>query len=79
MWKKKKIFDKLLAEKVSEFVGIKDKMNSNESIYNFSTEGKIPKIFWMLSNVIRILQQFKVWSLNPKWSIERSSKTLNQT
>ena len=52
---KKEVFNKLLAETVSEFVGIKDKINSNELIYNFSTEAKVSKIFQMLSNVVRIL------------------------
>ena len=42
---KKEVFNKLLAETVSEFVGIKDKINSNELIYNFGTEAKISKIF----------------------------------
>ena len=42
---KKEVFNKLLAETVSEFVGIKDKINSNEWIYNFGTEAKISKIF----------------------------------
>ena len=45
MRKTKRNINKLLNKRASEFVDIKDKIDLNKLIYNFKTEGKIPKEF----------------------------------
>ena len=43
--KQKKIFNRLLAKRDSEFADIKNKICSNKLIYNFKTEEKLTKDF----------------------------------
>ena len=56
--KQKKICNRLLAERASQFVDIKDKINPNKLIYEFKTEEKISKD--LISTAVRIIKKIKV-------------------
>ena len=62
----KEIFSKLLEERAFEFNNLGDKINSNELIYDFKTEGRCPKYFRNYQNPIELFKNLRDGNLNSK-------------
>ena len=80
--RKKNICNKLLVERASEFVGIKDKNNPNKLFYEFKTDGKIPKDLRDYRMPLELFENLRDGDLNPKEVLKNQVKfklKLNET
>ena len=57
----KKRFNKLVEEKSYGFQNLKEKINPNNLIYNYKTEGKKSERSWWSSKSNRFIYKFKGW------------------
>ena len=64
--KQKEIFNKLLAKRASKFVGKKYKIDPNKLIFDFKTEGKIPKDFRNYQMPLKLFKSLRDGDVEPK-------------
>ena len=62
----KKIFNKFVEEKSYEFQNLKEKINHENLIYNYKTEGKSPKDFSDYQNLIDLFITLRNGNVNPR-------------
>ena len=62
----KKIFNRLVEEKSYEFNNLKEKINPNNLVYEFKTEGRIPKGFSNYQNLIEVFINLRDGNVNPR-------------
>ena len=62
---KKKIFNKLVEEKSYEFQNLKEKINPNNLIYKYKTEGRSPKDFSNYQNLMNLFINLRDVNVNP--------------
>ena len=62
----KKIFNKFVEEKSYEFQNLKEKINHENLIYNYKTEGKSPKEFSDYQNLIDLFITLRNGNVNPR-------------
>ena len=58
-WWTKKIFNRLVEEKSYEFQNLKEKINPNNLIYKYKTQGRSPKEFIDYQNMIDLFISFR--------------------
>ena len=73
----KKIFNKFVEEKSYEFQNLKEKINHENLIYNYKTEGKSPKDFSDYQNLIDLFINLRNGNVNPR-EVLKTKMTLNQ-
>ena len=64
--KRKKTFNKLVEEKYFEFKKLKQKINPNNLIYRYKTEGISPKDFSNYQNLIYLFISLRDGNINPR-------------
>ena len=64
--KRKKTFNKLVEEKYFEFKKLKQKLNPNNLIYRYKTEGISPKDFSNYQNLIYLFISLRDGNINPR-------------
>ena len=62
----KKIFNKFVEEKSHKFQNLKEKINHENLIYNYKTEGKSPKDFSDYQNPIDVFINLRNGNVNPR-------------
>ena len=63
-WWTKKIFNRLVEEKSYEFQNLKEKINPNNLIYKYKTQGRSPKEFIDYQNMIDLFIGFRDVNVN---------------
>ena len=64
--KNKTIFNALIRERHSEFHNCQKRINSNNLIYKYETEGMSPKYFSNYQNQIDLFKNLRDDNINPK-------------
>ena len=64
--KDKKIFNELDEEKSYKFQNLKEKINPNNLIYKYKTEGRNPKDFSNYQNLIDLFRNLRDGNVSPR-------------
>ena len=64
--KQKEIFNRLVKERVLEFSFIKDKIDPNNLVYTFKTDGNEPKDFGNYQTLLKLFEDLRDGNINHK-------------
>ena len=75
--KQKEIFDRLVKARALEFSYIKDKIDPNNLVYAFKTDGNEPKDFGNCQTPVKLFEDLRDGNINPKEVLKKMKQVSN--
>ena len=72
--KQKEIFNRLVKERALEFSAIKDKIDPNNLIDTFKTDGNKPKVFGNYQTPLKFFEDLRGGNINPKEVLKNQAR-----